>query len=79
MLKTTRSITINGTSMVEVEGVEKVVANFTANIKEDQNITINQFIQNQALYIANRTQVRKDKNDFEDYVDSQLINANTGV
>ena len=79
MLKTTRSITINGTSTVEVEGVEKVVANFTANIKEDQNITINQFIQNQALYIANRTQVRKDKNDFEDYVDSQLINANTGV
>ena len=79
MLKTTRSITINGTSTVEVEGVEKVLANFTANIKEDQNITINQFIQNQALYIANRTQVRKDKNDFEDYVDSQLINANTGV
>lgn len=79
MLKTTRSITINGTSTVEVEGVEKVVANFTANIKEDQNITINQFIQNQALYIANRTQVRKDKNDFEDYVDSQIINANTGV
>lgn len=79
MLKTTRSITINGTSTVEVEGVEKVLANFTANIKEDQNITINQFIQNQALYIANRTQVRKDRNDFEDYVDSQLINANTGV
>ena len=79
MLKTTRSITINGTSTVEVEGVEKVVANFTANIKEDQNITINQFIQNQKLYIANRTQVRKDKNDFEDYVDSQLIDANTGV
>lgn len=79
MLKTTRSITINGTSTVEVEGVEKVVANFTANIKEDQNITINQFIQNQALYIANRTQVRQDKNDFEDYVDSQLIDANTGV
>lgn len=79
MLKTTRSITINGTSTVEVEGVEKVVANFTANIKEDQNITINQFIQNQALYIANRTQVRKDKNDFEDYIDSQLIDANTGV
>lgn len=79
MLKTTRSITINGTSTVEVEGIEKVVANFTANIKEDQNITINQFIQNQALYIANRTQVRKDKNDFEDYVDSQLISENTGV
>ena len=79
MLKTTRSITINGTSTVEVNGVEKVVANFTANIKEDQNITINQFVQNQTLYIANRTQVRKDKNDFEDYVDSQLIDANTGV
>ena len=79
MLKTTRSITINGTSTVEVNAVEKVVANFTANIKEDQNITINQFIQNQALYISNRTQVRKDKNDFEDYVDSQLIDANTGV
>lgn len=79
MLKTTRSITINGTSTVEVDGVEKVVANFTANIKEDQNITINQFIQNQKLYIANKTQVRKDKNDFEDYVDSQLIDANTGV
>lgn len=79
MLKTTRSITINGTSTVEVDGVAKVVANFTANIKEDQNITINQFIQNQALYISNRTQVRKDKNDFEDYVDSQLIDVNTGV
>lgn len=79
MLKTTRSITINGTSTVEVDGVEKVVANFTANIKEDQNITINQFIQNQTIYIDNRTQVRKDKNDFEDYIDSQLINANKGV
>ena len=79
MLKTTRSITINGTSTVEVDSVEKVVANFTANIKEDQNITINQFIQNQKLYIANKTQVRKDKNDFEDYVDSQLIDVNTGV
>ena len=79
MLKTTRSITINGTSTVEVDGIEKVVANFTANIKEDQNITINQFIQNQKLYIANKTQVRKDKNDFEDYVDAQLIDVNTGV
>ena len=79
MLKTTRSITINGTSTVEVEGIEKVVANFTANIKEDQNITINQFIQNQKLYLANKTQVRKDKNDFEDYVDSQLVDVNTGV
>ena len=79
MLKTTRSITIHGTSTVDVEGVEIVVANFTANIKEDQNITINQFIQNQKLYIANKTQVRKDKNDFEDYVDSQLIDVNTGV
>ena len=69
MLKTTRSITINGTSTVEVEGIEKVVANFTANIKEDQNITINQFNQKQKLYLANKTQVRKDKNNFEDYVD----------
>ena len=68
MLKTTRSITINGTSTVEVEGVEKVVANFTANIKEDQNITINQFIQNQKLYKQYMRRVRYKECVYSEYI-----------
>ena len=61
MLKTTKQITLNGTS--EVEGA--VVVNLSANIPSDTGVgNINQYVQNAELYEANKVQVRKDTAEF---------------
>ncbi len=62
MLKTTKTITLNGTS--EIGG--KAVANMTANITDDANINISTYITNTELYAENKTLVRKDIAEFTD-------------
>ncbi|MBZ6004102.1 hypothetical protein KII95_08780 [Leuconostoc gelidum subsp. aenigmaticum] len=65
----TKSVTINATSTtVEKDGaVPTVIAYFNANVS-DIGTTNNMNIQNQALYDANKAQVRKDKADFDNAV-----------
>lgn len=61
MLKTTKSISLSGQSIIN--GTQ--VANFSANINSDNGSSnINSNIMNQTLYDANKAEVRKDLADF---------------
>lgn len=61
MLKTTKQITLNGFSEINGENVMSL----TATIPSNTGIgNINQYVQNPALYDANKTQVRKDVAEF---------------
>lgn len=66
MLKTGRTITINGNSMIDDKIV--VYMNATLNTDGSSNENINKNIQNQELYASNKEAVRKDMRDFEDLV-----------
>lgn len=66
MLKnTTQSITVNSQSHVG----EELVMTLNATIPSDTKIgTVNQYVQNPALYDANKATVRKDSNDFQNMI-----------
>lgn len=65
MLKTTKSITLNGTS--EIDG--QPVVNLSATIPDNTGVgNISQYVQNTELYDANKAAVRKDIRDFQDLV-----------
>ena len=70
MLTTTKTISINGTSSVEVNGVKTPVAYFNAQIQSDGKYNINQFVQNVELYKSNKDTVKADYDEFEAYVET---------
>ncbi|MGL4742270.1 MAG: hypothetical protein ACRC41_15995 [Sarcina sp.] len=62
MLKTTKNITLNGTS--EING--QPVVYMSASISTDgSNASVNKNISNMELYTANKVEVRADMNAFE--------------
>ena len=69
MLTTTKTISINGTSTVEVNGVKTPVTYFNAQIQSDGKYNINQSIQNVDLYKANKDSVKADRDEFEALVE----------
>ena len=70
MLTTTKTISINGTSTVEVNGVKTPVTYFNAQIQSDGKYNINQSVQNVELYKSNKDTVKADYEDFEAYVET---------
>ena len=70
MLTTTKTISINGTSTVEVNGVKTPVAYFNAQIQSDGKYNINQSVQNVELYKSNKETVKADYEEFEAYVET---------
>ena len=70
MLTTTKTISINGTSTVEVNGVKTPVAYFNAQIQADGKYNINQSVQNVELYKSNKDTVKADYEEFEAYVET---------
>lgn len=70
MLTTTKTISINGTSMVEVNGVKTPVVYFNAQIQADGKYNINQSIQNVDAYKSNKDAVKADYEEFETYVET---------
>ena len=70
MLSTTKTISINGTSTVEVNGVKTQVAYFNAQIQSDGKYNINQSIQNVDAYKANKDAVKADYDEFETLVET---------
>lgn len=70
MLTTTKTISINGTSMVEVNGVKTPVVYFNAQIQADGKYNINQSIQNVDAYKANKDIVKADYDEFVIYVET---------
>ena len=70
MLTTTKTISINGTSTVEVNGVKTPVTYFNAQIQSDGKYNINQSVQNVELHKANKDAVKTDYEEFEAYVET---------
>ena len=69
MLSTTKTISLNGTSTVEVNGVKTPVVYFNAQIQSDGKYNINQSVQNVELYKANKDSVKADRDEFEALVE----------
>ena len=69
MLSTTKSINLNGTSSVEVNGVKTPVVYFNAQIKCDGTDNVNCSVQNDELYKANKEAVKADRDEFETLVE----------
>lgn len=65
MLNINKSITLNATS--DIEGAQAAYMSATIS-NESGSANINKGITNQALYNANRSEVRKDMSAFEDEV-----------
>ena len=70
MLSTAKTISINGTSTVEVDGVKKTAAYFNAQIQSDGKYNINKSIQDDALYKAHKDVVKTDYDEFETLVET---------
>ena len=70
MLSTTKTISINGTSSVEVNGAKTPVAYFNAQIQADGKYNINQSIQNVDAYKSNKDVVKADYDEFETLVET---------
>ena len=72
MLKTNKSISITGTSNVDVSEngntVSKIVAYMNATIPENGDLNINKSIQNRELFDSNKDDVLADFAEFESYV-----------
>ena len=66
MLKTGKTITINGSSVIDGQIVVYMNASLSTDGTSTENINKN--IQNQELYSNNKEAVRKDMRDFEDLV-----------
>lgn len=66
MLKTGKTITINGSSVIDGQIVVYMNASLSTDGTSNENINKN--IQNQELYSNNKEAVRKDMRDFEDLV-----------
>ncbi len=64
MLKTSKSITINGTSVITENDVEKTVVSMVANIPESGSPNTNSVIVNKDLYEANKVACREDMDAF---------------
>ena len=69
MLSTTKSINLNGTSSVEVNGVKTPVVYFNAQIQADGKYNVNYSVQNDELYKANKDTVKADRDEFESLVE----------
>ena len=69
MLSTTKTISLNGTSTVEVNGVKTPVVYFNAQIKSDGTYNVNYSVQNDELYKANKDAVKADRDEFEALVE----------
>ena len=70
MLTTTKTISINGTSTVDVNGAKTPVVYFNAQIQADGKYNINQSIQNVDVYKANKDAVKVDYDEFVTYVET---------
>ena len=72
MLSTTKTISINGTSTVDVEGVKTPIVYYNAQIQTDGRFNINKSIQNEELYKANKDEMNTDRDEFELLVESYV-------
>ena len=72
MLTTSKTININGISSVEINGTNKVIAYFNAQIQleGEGKHTINKAIQDEKLYAEHKSTVKADYDEFETMVET---------
>lgn len=79
MLNINKSITLNATS--DIDGAQVAYMSATVN-SENGSANISKSITNQALYSANKAEVRKDMAAFEEEVhkiEDEMLNSNNEV
>lgn len=69
MLSTTKTISINGTSSIDVNGVKTPVVYFNAQVKGDGTFNVNYSVQNDELYKTNKEMIKADREEFESLVE----------
>lgn len=77
MLKTTKTISINGNSEIDGQVIVYMSASLSTTGTGSENIS--KTINNQELYNANKSEVRKDMRDFEDLVYAEQDKLDIGV
>ncbi len=68
MLKKSKTMNVNGNSIVTANEKEIVAVTMNASISENGAINISKYIQSKEAYLANKEQIEKDAAEFEAYV-----------
>lgn len=68
MLKKSKSISVTGSSVITIDGVENTIASMSANIDENGTISRNSFINNSKVYRENMEEIDADIDEFNAYV-----------
>lgn len=71
-LKKSKTINVNGSSVVTVDEKETVVMTMNASLQEGGAVSINKYIQDKDLYLEKKDTVEADCKEFEAYVDSMM-------
>lgn len=74
MIEIKKTTTFSAISTIEIGGESKVVAYFNAKIENDGKNTFTQSIQDEQLYRANREQIKKEREQFENEVEEFIEN-----
>lgn len=77
MLVTTKNITLNGQSTIELQGQKKIAATMTAALGENGSFSKSETVIDIALYEANKAAVQADMKEFS-YMAYELA-AKTGT
>lgn len=72
MLSKQKSMTVSGTSTVKVDGKDTPVMTMNATVSENGSVSNNKYIQDKAVYLANKTEVDADCVAFDEYLNSLL-------
>lgn len=72
MLSKSKTISVNGSSTVTVDGKDVVAMTMNASINENGSFSVNKYIQNKEVYLANKDSVDSDYTAFETYANGLL-------
>lgn len=72
MLSKAKTISVNGSSTVTVNEKDTVAMTMNASINENGSFSINKYIQNKDVYLANKDSVDADYAAFETYANGML-------
>lgn len=68
MLKKSKVISANGSSVITVDGKEVTAMTMNASMNEDGSISMNKYIKNKEVYFENQESVDADYEEFETFV-----------
>lgn len=68
MLKKSKVISANGSSVITVDGKEVTAMTMNASMNEDGAISMNKYIKNKEVYFENQESMDADYEEFETFV-----------